>query len=71
VTQRESYIDIHTTRHDSCDWGAWNQFLIFLLLEEKGGFDHIRVIGPHKTIVKFLDAEGYRTHIFSVRMLPA
>ena len=53
-------IDILTTKPEPCDWGAWNQYLIFRLLNE-GDMDQVRIIGTMSTIEMFLSAEGYHS----------
>ena len=71
MTQRESYIDIFTPKPEPCEWGAWNQYMIFMLLEEKPWGDKIRIIGKHDTIKRFLQVEGYGRDVPRIRVLPA
>lgn len=59
MTQQEYYIDIVTFKPEPCEWGAWNQYLIFQLMKEDiGNGDLVRVIGPVKTVAGFLTSEG-------------
>lgn len=66
------YIDILTFKPEPCEWGAWNQYLIFSLKsEEPLNGDQVRVIGPALTLGDFLLAEGYDHLVGKIKALPA
>lgn len=65
------YIDILTLKAESCDWGAWNQYLIFSLQKESvGNGDLVRVIGPVKTVSAFLVSEGMDRLVNQILPMP-
>lgn len=69
MTQQEYYIEIFTGKAEPCEWGSWNQYLIFKLVNE-GPLDLVRVIGPVKTLAKFLRSEGYPMRVADIRPMP-
>jgi hypothetical protein len=68
VNEQQYYVDIYTAKAEPCLWGAWNQYLIFRLLDE-GLLDLVRVVGPVKTVAQFLRSEGYTVKVNDIRPL--
>lgn len=69
VTQDTYQIHMTTFKAEPCEWGAWNQYLIFALEREGDGFDLIKVVGPHETIVRFLKSEGMHYLINDIELV--
>lgn len=71
MSQDTYQISMTTFKAEPCEWGAWNQYLIFSLEREGDGFDLIKVVGPHETIVSFLKSEGRQELIDDIEIVLA